>query len=269
MADTRIHSVQKGTSPLIAVATHSGHEVRQEVAQYLALDDALQRREEDPYTGSWTVVAPSRIIVYHSRFEVDLNRPPDGAVYRQPEDAWGLQVWREPLPDVIVGRSMMYYDRFYEDLRHLIGGLLQRHPVVVVLDLHTYNHRRDGAGATPADPAENPEVNVGTGTMDRQRWAPIVERFQRDLGAYDFLGRHLDVRENVRFRGGYLPRWIHETFPERACALAVEVKKFFMDEWSGEVDLRQLDAIRAALGCTVPGILEVLERYARGRVHGV
>ena len=29
-----------------------------------------------------------------SRFEVDLNRPREEAVYRVPEDCWGLDVWR-------------------------------------------------------------------------------------------------------------------------------------------------------------------------------
>jgi hypothetical protein len=42
--------------------------------------------------------------------------------------------------------------------------------------------------------------------------------------------------------------------------LAVEVKKFFMDEWSNELDLTQLDAIRCALQSTVPGVLETLQQ---------
>ncbi len=71
----------------------------------------------------------------------------------------------------------------------------------------------------PADEAENPQVNVGTGTMDRARWAPVVDRFIADLRAYDFPGGRLDVRENVKFRGGHFSRWVHETFPaDRVCA---------------------------------------------------
>jgi hypothetical protein len=79
-----------------------------------------------------------------------------------------------------------------------------------------------------------------------------------DLRAFDFLGRHLDVRENVKFQGGYFGRWIHRTFPESGCALAIEFKKFFMDEWTGRPDPRQLEAIRQALAATIPGVLEVL-----------
>ena len=96
--------------------------------------------------------------------------------------------------------------------------------------------------------------------MNDNGWRPLVERFMSDLGAYDFPGGGLDVRENVKFRGGYFPRWIHETFPDSACAIAIEFKKFFMDEWTGAPDLRAIDAIRDALQSTVPGVLDELGR---------
>ena len=133
-----------------------------------------------------------------------------------------------------------------------------RHGRFVVFDLHSYNHRRSGPEGPPADPAANPDVNVGTGTMVRERWAPLIDRFIQDLNSFDFLGRHLDVRENVRFRGGNFPRWSHQQFPQTGCALAIEVKKFFMNEWTGEADYQQLRAIRLALESTVSGVLEEL-----------
>ena len=79
-----------------------------------------------------------------------------------------------------------------------------------------------------------------------------------DLRAYDFPGGRLDVRENVRFRGGHFPAWVHQSFPRSGCALAIEIKKFFMDEWTGEPDQLQLDAVGEALKSTVPGVLEEL-----------
>jgi hypothetical protein len=96
--------------------------------------------------------------------------------------------------------------------------------------------------------------------MDRKRWAPVVERFIEDLRGFDFLGRHLDVRENVRFRGGNFPRWIHERFPETGCAIAIEMKKFFMDEWTGKPDHAYIKAIHKALKSTIPGIIEELSK---------
>jgi len=126
----------------------------------------------------------------------------------------------------------------------------------VVYDLHSYNHRRDGPNSEPAAVEGNPEVNIGTGTMDRELWGPLVERFIGDLRAFDFGGRRLDVRENVKFRGGQLSRWIHENFPGAGCSLAIEFKKFFMDEWSGKPDGKANALISAALKSTTPGVLE-------------
>ncbi|HET9772461.1 MAG TPA: N-formylglutamate amidohydrolase, partial [Acidimicrobiia bacterium] len=126
----------------------------------------------------------------------------------------------------------------------------------VVLDLHSYNHRRGGPGAPPADPRANPEINVGTGSLDRERWGNLVDRFSADLRRVEVAGRPLDVRENVRFRGGHLSRWVHAAFPGQACCLAVEVKKFFMDEYSGAIDEPVWAGVQAALAATVPGLLE-------------
>ena len=252
-------TVQRGDGPIVATAIHDGHEVHPQVAPYLALEGAERRREEDPFTGFWTCAAPNRVVVHRSRFEVDLNRPRDQAIYLKPEQSWGMKVWRSPLPEQLVAQSLADYDAFYRTMFELCSELRERYGRFVVFDLHSYNHRRGGPEAPPAPEEENPEINVGTGTMDRGRWRPVVERFLDDLRRFECGGRRLDVRENVRFRGGYFPRWIHETFPESGCALAIEVKKFFMDEWTGEPDRAQLQFVREALDATMPGILEELQ----------
>src|SRR5919106_606587 len=102
-----------GDGPVVAVAVHDGHDVRPEVAVLLALDESQRLREEDPHTGEWTRIAPTRVIATRSRFEVDLNRPRDKAVYLRPEDAWGLQVWKEAPSAAMLARSLAEYDAFY------------------------------------------------------------------------------------------------------------------------------------------------------------
>jgi hypothetical protein len=136
----------------------------------------------------------------------------------------------------------------------------ERYGHFVVLDLHSYNHYRQGRRGMPADQEGNPEINIGTGTMRRELWASLIDRFIDDLRGFDYFGRHLDVRENVKFRGGQLSRYIHEHFPDSGCAIAVEVKKIFMDEWSGTVDGMQLKEIRGALSGTIPGIVDELKK---------
>jgi hypothetical protein len=72
------------------------------------------------------------------------------------------------------------------------------------------------------------------------------------------LGRQLDVRENIKFRGGQFGRWTHENFSDSGCAISIEFKKFFMDEWTGIPDVAQLAAIRQSLQSTIPGVLAAL-----------
>jgi hypothetical protein len=267
-----------GNQPLVAAAIHDGHAVREEVATHLALDHSDRRREEDPFTAQWTRIAQTRLIVLRSRFEVDLNRPREAAIYRQPQDAWGLQVWKQPLPEAIMARSLAQYDAFYAELKQVCRRLEHRFGHFVILDLHTYNHRRDGQAA---DACDNPEINLGTKTLDsfgsvqsnfsevaccanRSYWSPVIDRALVELRQFNFLGRRLDVRENVKFTGGHFAQWIHQHFPRSACVLSIEVKKFFMNEWTHQPDPRQLDAVYQALNSTASGILDGLRQMNTG-----
>ena len=259
MPDT--FSLELGDGPLVATAIHAGHALRPEIAERIALDPATRLREEDPFTDRPTVVAGTRFVAHRSRFEVDLNRLRSHAVYREPDDAWGLHVWRRPLPDDVVERSLAVHDEAYAALAEVLDALADQGPFVV-LDLHSYNHRRH-ADRSPAPADENPEVNVGTGSLDRDRWGGLVDRFMADLSGAGLGGRPIDVRENVRFKGGHLSQWVHERYPARGCALAIELKKTFMDEWTGVLDEDHLDGITAALRVTVPGLLDALAEAGR------
>lgn len=260
MSETPIWQIQYGDGPLVAAAIHDGTAVRAELADRFAISPADRLREQDPFTGMWTSIAPTRIVGLRSRFEVDLNRPREKAVYQTPEDAWGLQVWKEPLTQDIVERSLAQYDAFYHHVEQLLERLVKRHGRVVVIDLHSYNHRRQGCEAAFDDPEANPEINVGTGTMDRHRWAPLIDRVLAEARAFDYQGRKLDVRENVKFMGGYFPKWIHSRFPESVCSIAIEFKKFFMDEWRGSPNLDDLYTIGQLLERVADAVLEELER---------
>ena len=254
--------ITPGPGPLVAAAVHDGHAITPETLAHVALADDERRREEDPFTGELAQVLPARIVGQRSRFEVDLNRPRDQAVYLTPDDAWGLEVWEGEVPESVVQRSLETYDAFYQAVEALLADKISEHGSVVVYDLHTYNHRRDGPDGPVADPDANPEVNVGTGSLDRDRWGALVDGFMSDLrdGAVEAGRDGLDVRENVKFQGGAFSRWVHRRFGNDACVIAVEFKKTFMDEWSGEPDRAHLDQLRRALALTVPGTLRARER---------
>ena len=261
--DTVYYTLTRGNSPLVATAIHNGHEVRHNLRPLFHLTPEERLREEDPYTAEWVDITDNQIVGHYSRFELDLNRPPGKAIYRKPEDAWGLQVWKEALPEELAKESMMRYDKFYEDVKQMLSELLSEHGCLVIYDLHTYNHRREGPSGPAADPEGNPEVNIGTGNMNREKWAPVVEALMHSLGNYNYRGRRLDVRENVKFEGGHFMRWIHDTFGDRVCVMSIEFKKFFMDEWTGEPDQAQVQEIRQALQQSTRPVLEALAQVCQ------
>jgi hypothetical protein len=183
-------------------------------------------------------------------------------VYRAPDDAWGLDLWRAPLGKEQVEESLRVYDAFYAELTRRLEEAAAAGSFVV-LDLHSYNHRRGGPDAPPASPAENPEVNVGTGSLDRGRWSGVADLFMELLGGCRVLDHRLDVRENVRFQGGELSRWVNDRYGDRGCALAIEFKKTFMDEWSGALVEHHLDQLVHALATVVPPLLAELDSVGR------
>ena len=146
----QIWELVQGDSPLMAVAPHDGHAVRDELLPYYNLNEQERLYEEDPFTKEWAKIAPTYLIGKRSRFEVDLNRDPDMAIYQTPEQAWGLKVWKEPLPQAIIERTMENYRAFYDAYLKLMQAIEAKYGYIVVLDIHTYNYRRDGANMPPA-----------------------------------------------------------------------------------------------------------------------
>jgi hypothetical protein len=243
----------------VATAIHDGHELRTEAASAMALPDADRLREEDPFTAQAVLDVPAHVVVHRSRFEFDLNRPPDGAVYRTPEQSWGLKVWKEEPDDAFVARSLTLHSDYYRMLANLLDGVATRHNRFVLLDIHSYNHRRDGADMEPTAQDHAPDINIGTFSMPREHWAFLIDPLMEALGAHDFNGRKLDVRENVAFEGrGYQARFTHERYPLRACAIALEFKKFYMDEWTGVPDPDELAAMRRFVSFAVEKCEELL-----------
>ena len=246
--------LKEGSGPLLVTAIHDGHSIRPQLLPHFLLTDGERLREEDPFTGSLTNISSQSLVVKTSRFETDLNRSPDKAIYINPEDAWGLELYKTSLSKELIDTSRRNYEEFYIGLKVYIDKILEREPWLIVYDLHSYNHRRDGVDRF-ANPRENPEINIGTGNTHPE-WQPVVDVLIDRLSKFNFQGRHLDVRENIKFQGGYFSKWLSENFGERICPIAIEFKKFFMDEWTGKEDQAQLQAIRQMLISTIDPVLK-------------
>lgn len=251
--------IHRGDGPVLGIAVHAGHEMRPELLPSLAIDEVARVREEDPYTDYWTGACDNQIITRRSRFEVDLNRSREMSICVHPEDCWNLEVWSASISPEAQRRSFEEHDAFYDMFTGVLRDLEREYRHFVVLDIHSYNHRRSGPLGPAEDPNRNPEINLGTATVNAERWRGVIERFKTDLEAFDFLGRHLDVRENINFKGGYLPQFVNSTFPETGLAIAIEIKKFFMDEWTGVGSPLEINALLDAFRSTIPGLTETLE----------
>jgi hypothetical protein len=252
-------TVQRGPGPVLATAIHDGHELRPEVAAAMALSDEDRLREEDPFTGQAILDVPTHIIAHRSRFEFDLNRGADEAIYRTPEQSWGLTVWKSECDEATCAESLDLHASYYRMLGGLLDEIAEMHRRFVLIDVHSYNHRRDGPSTSPTAQADAPDINIGTFSMPREQWAFLLDPLMEAMRSFDFNGRTLDVRENVAFQGkGEQTRFVHERYPGQGCAIALEFKKFFMDEWTGEPDRRELDAMRRFIAFTAGRAEELL-----------
>ena len=253
--------MSRGAGPVLATAIHDGHGLRPDVAAAMCLPEADRLREEDPFTGQAVKGVPTHIIAHRSRFEFDLNRPAETAVYTTPEQSWGLQVWRSEPDRALVADSLAIHAAYYRMLGDLLDGIVETEGRFVLIDAHSYNHRRDGPDAQATPQADAPDINIGTFSMPRSDWAFLLDPLMDEMRRFDFNGRNLDVRENVAFQGkGEQTRFVHDRYPGRGCAIALEFKKFFMDEWTGEPDPAELKAMRDFITRSAEVATELLRR---------
>lgn len=252
----QIWSATFGDSPIIGTAIHDGHILRDDLMASMALSDAERLYEEDPFTGDMIGGLTNRIVGHRSRFEIDLNRARDAAIYLTPEQSWGLKVWQDRLEEPAIAASLRLHNDYYAMLTTFLDRIEDRHGRFILLDVHSYNHRRHGADDPATPQADAPDINIGTISMDRQRWAFAVDAVIEHFSSATIGGRKLDVRENIAFQGrGEQTRFVHEKYPETGCAIAIEFKKIFMDEWTGEPDNRIIADIRRAM-IELEGVLE-------------
>jgi len=207
--------------PYACAAIHDGHQFRKELWDNCLHSEYDRWYEEDPQTKNMIASHPIVIAGCDSRFEYDLNRAPEAAVF---ETAWGKQLWKKPLPKDQKETSLAKHKAYYSVVHALIGILESKFGVAIVYDIHSYNWKRWAR--------EVPTWNLGTSNLDNERFGTCIEAWRQSLS-------ELKLPNNIKstalindtFQGnGYFLKFITKNF-KNTLVLATEIAKVYCDEY--------------------------------------
>ncbi len=218
-------------------AVHDGHQFRSELWDNCLHTEYERWFEEDPATKQMVRSHPIVIAGCDSRFEYDLNRAPDDAIF---ETAWGKQLWHQPLSETMKQKSLSKHHNFYKVTHALINKLEELFDVCVVYDMHSYNWKRWDR--------EVPTWNLGTSNIDNDRFGDSVEQWRTMLEKMKLPnGIESTSKINDTFQGnGYFLKYITQNF-KNTLVLATEAKKVYCDELNQIIYPEVVNAIEKAL----------------------
>ena len=206
-----IFTLRRGTSPLFVSLPHDGTALPDDIAARMT---PTARRVPDT---DWHVsrlyafareLGASMIVPAHSRYVVDLNRPPDDVSLYPGQNTTGLcpvvqfsgePVYlpgQEPSPDEIAQRVERYWRPYHEALAAEIARIKATHGRVVLWEGHSIR------GVVPfLFDGRLPDFNLGTANG-----ASCSAALQRRLVGVLEAQRDYDFVVNGRFKGGYITR---------------------------------------------------------------
>lgn len=227
--------------PYVCSSIHSGHKLTPALEKKCLISESDRLQEEDPYTDQMIDSFPITLVAMDSRFEYDLNRPPESCVY---ESAWGKEVWKKPLTASQNDTSLVKHARYYRVLKALLTKLEERFGAVMLVDVHSYNwqiRKYDDA----------PVFNIGTSQVNVRRWRNTLAVLEKKLRLITLPNLTTTVERNAVFQGrGYQASFVREFF-SNTLIIPLEVKKIFMDEENGEVFPLVLDKLQEGLHMSV------------------
>jgi hypothetical protein len=206
--------------PYVCAAVHDGHQFRRELWGNCLHTEYDRWFEEDPATKEMIHSHPIVIAGCDSRFEYDLNRDPENAIF---DDAWGKKLWKEPLPKHQREKSLEKHSNFYKVVQALISKLESKFETVIIYDIHSYNWLRWDR--------EVPVINLGTSNIDNKRFGDFVEHWRTTLSELKLPHiAETTSKINDTFSGnGYFLKYITKNF-KNTLVLATEFKKIYCDE---------------------------------------
>lgn len=231
-----IYTLHRGTAPLFVSLPHDGSHIPEELAERMV---PSARRAPDT---DWHVsilydfareLGASIIVPRHSRYVVDLNRPPDDTSLYPGQNTTGLcpavqfngeAVYLDgqaPTPEEVGARVEHYWRPYHDALRAEIERIRGVHGRVVLWEGHSIR----GSGLPFLFDGRLPDLNLGT-SAGASCSPELQARLEAVLGGqidYDFV-------VNGRFKGGYITR--HYGEPARGIdAVQLEIsQRNYMDE---------------------------------------
>lgn len=229
-------------SHYICGAVHDGHQFRKELWTKCLHNEYERWYEEDPATKNMVQSHPIVIAGCDSRFEYDLNRAPEVAIY---EDAWGKQLWKNSLKSEVKERSLEKHLNFYKVVHELVSKIESKYGAAIVYDMHSYNWRRWDR--------EVPVINLGTSNIDNIKYASCVESWCTTLSEIQLPYQITATAAiNDTFKGnGYFLKYITKHF-KNTLVLATEFSKIYCHE---------LEYVM------YPEIVHAIENELKGRIH--
>ena len=209
----------------ICGAVHDGHQFRKELWDNCLLSEYERWYEEDPETLKMVRTHPITIAGLDSRFEYDLNRDPENAIY---EDAWGKKMWKQQLNEEEKKISLNKHSNFYKVVHALVSKIENLYGRCIVYDMHSYNWKRWERSV--------PTWNLGTSNIDNNRFGELVEQWRETLSEMSFPNRiDPEAKINDTFQGnGYFLKYITRSF-SNTLVLATEISKVYCDESTGVI----------------------------------
>ena len=236
-----IYSLHRGSAPLLVSLPHDGTGIPPAIAARMT-PDALRLPDTDWHVGRLYEFArelgASIIAPRHSRYVVDLNRPPDGAALYPGQSETGLAPTitfagtavylpgQEPDADEIAQRVAAYWRPYHDALQAELARLSGAHGRAVLWEGHSIRSEVPMffAGTLP-------DLNLGT--ANGTSCSPDLQ--QRLGGVLATQDRYSHVA-NGRFKGGYITRQYGQA-AQGIDAVQMEIaQRAYMDEDSFEWD---------------------------------
>ena len=234
-----IFELHRGSAPLLISLPHDGTQIPDDIAARLT-EGARRVPDTDWHVSRLYAFArdlgASILAPRHSRYVVDLNRPPDDTSLYPGQNTTGLcpivqftgdPVYlpeQEPSAEEVAKRVDVYWRPYHAALREEIARIRAAHGRVVLWEGHSIR------GELPfLFEGRLPGFNLGTagGTSCRPE---LQQRLEAVLAAQDVD----DAVVNGRFKGGYITRQYHDA-GDGVQAVQLELaQRNYMDEDSFE-----------------------------------